>query len=98
MVVTGDTVPACSGFAPLVLATDAVRPVPPLGSSAVTRISSVCPLLAVTVLLTTVVIPPPAALPLDAAANAALMPSKITGLEATCMSGGPPSCVLVVKV
>jgi len=92
-------VPACSGFAPLVFATDAVRPVPPLSSSAVTRISSVCPLVAVTVLLTTVVIPPPAALPLDAAASAALMPSKITGLERIGVSVPPlVRRVLVVKV
>lgn len=43
---------ACSGFAPLVLATDVIgRAVLALSSPAVTRISSVCPLLAVTVLL-----------------------------------------------
>jgi fermentation-respiration switch protein FrsA (DUF1100 family) len=92
-------VPPCSGFPPVVLATEAVRAVFPLSFSAVTRISSVCPLLAVTGLLTAVVVPPPAALPLDAAASAALMPSKITGLERIGVS--VPTLVrrvLVVKV
>jgi hypothetical protein len=43
--------PPDSGFAPLVLATVAVRALPPLSSSAVTRMSSVCPAVAVTAVL-----------------------------------------------
>ena len=43
--------PPDSGFAPLVLATVAVRALPLLSSSAVTRMSSVCPAVAVTVVL-----------------------------------------------
>lgn len=97
LVVIAIAVPACSGFPPVVLVTDAVRATLALSSSAVTRISSVCPLVAVTVLLS-IVVRVALLTPLDAAANAALMPSKMTGLEATCMSGGPPSCVLLVKV
>src|ERR1043166_3765597 len=43
---------ACSGLAPLVLATDVIGcRAPLLSDSAVTKISSVCPLLAATVLL-----------------------------------------------
>jgi hypothetical protein len=76
-----------SGFPPLVLATVAVRAWPvPLSASAVTRMSSVCPAVAVTVLLVTDVKFPLLA-PLDAAANAALMPSKMTGLEPSAVIG-----------
>src|SRR5437762_3395330 len=63
---------ACSGFAPLVLATDAIGCAAPLLSdSAVTRIRSVCPLLAVTVLLV-IDVGPAALAPLAVAATAAL--------------------------
>ena len=79
--------------------TDTGRVAPLLSLSAVTRISSVCPLVAVTGLLTSVVILPPAALLLDAAASAALMPLKMTGLERIGVSVPPlVRRVLVVKV
>ena len=52
-----------------------------------------------TVLLVIVVRPPPLVRPVDAAANAALMPSKMTGLEPSGVSVPPlPRRVLVVKV
>ena len=81
--------PPESGFAPLVLATDADRVAPLLSSSAVTRMSSVCPAFAVTELLTTE-FKFPALLPLDPAANVALMPSKTSGLEVSCVGVQPP--------
>ncbi len=87
MVVIWTAVPPDSGFPPVVLATVAVRAVPPLLSSAVTRISSVCPLLAVTLVLSSVVT---FALPIDPAAKTALMPSKMSGLERSCVRVQPP--------
>lgn len=81
--------PPDSGFAPLVLATDADRVAPLLSSSAVTRMSSVCPAVAVTGLLVSDV-KFPALLPKAAAANLALMPSKTSGLDPTCVSVQPP--------
>ena len=81
--------PPDSGFAPLVLATDADRVAPLLSSSAVTRISSVCPAFAVMELLTTE-FKFPALAPKAPAANVAVMPSKTSGLEPTCVGVQPP--------
>ena len=80
--------PPDSGFAPLVLATVAVRVAPLLSSSAVTRMSSVCPAVAVMALLTSDD-KFPALLPMLAAANVAVMPSKTSGLGTTCAAGLP---------
>ena len=81
--------PPDSGFAPLVLATDAIdRAVPLLSSSAVTRMSSVCPAVAVTVVLSSE-FKFPALAPKAPAANVALTPSKTSGLGATCATGLP---------
>jgi hypothetical protein len=82
--------PPDSGFAPLVLATVAVRVAPLLSSSAVTRMSSVCPAVAPVMVLLTTDPKFPALLPKLAAANVAVMPSKTSGLEATCVSVQPP--------
>src|ERR1044072_9614214 len=61
---------ACSGFTPLVLATSATGGAAPLPSdSALTRIRSVCPLLAVAVLLV-IDVGPPALAPLAVATEA----------------------------
>jgi hypothetical protein len=84
LVVIGIAEPPDSGFAPLVLATDADRVAPLLSSSAVTRMSSVCPAVAVTELLTTE-FKLPALAPKAPAANVALTPSKTSGLGAICV-------------
>jgi len=81
--------PPDSGFAPLVLATVAVRALPLLSSSAVTRMSSVCPAVAVTGLLVTEFKFPLLLAPKAPAANVALTPSKTSGLGATCATGLP---------
>jgi len=64
------------------------RVVPLLSSSAVMRMSTVCPLVAVTVLLT-IDVRLVALAPLDAAASSALTPTSMTGLEASAV-GVPP--------
>jgi hypothetical protein len=90
---------ACSGFAPAVLATVTGRAALELLSSTVTRISRVWPALAVTLLLS-IVVKLPFISAKDGAANAALMPSKITGLVPSCVNVQLPPLkhVLVVKV
>jgi len=76
-----------SGFAPLVLTTVAGRSMPvPLSSAAVTRTSSVCPRFAVTVLLMIDDKFPLLLAPKPPAANFALTPSKIIGLEVSGVS------------
>ena len=82
--------PPDSGFAPLVLATVAVRALPLLlSSSAVTRMSSVCPGAVPVTLLLISEFKFPALAPKAPAANLALTPSKTSGLGATCATGLP---------